>query len=409
MRTMVAVVMVLVAWRAEASCISAIGACFCDGSSAAVLATESVDGGVAVLRVETATSGLDAGAQLTLATEPGEAVGSRWFFTTLRRSPIDGGTVQCPFLPGAAVSVELALQAASTPSTCAQTLAAKGIAEPAATPVGARPRRCSASASRWRSCCVGVAHAESAATRTRRRTGHETAGQPAEDRGPLGAGISAESGLPTFRDVNGLWREHSWSEVASPEGWARNPQLILDFFDARRAQAWVATPNAAHLAIASLERRFEVVVIAQNVDELHERAGSSCVLHVHGNNAWARRSTTPSSRYRLDGRPLRLGETCADGSQLRPDVVWFGEPVPLVDECRRHVATAAKVLVVGTSLTVFPVAALCKVARGRAEKVIVSLELERRPWGYTVLRGPATALVPPLVARWLRATPPGTS
>ena len=220
-----------------------------------------------------------------------------------------------------------------------------------------------------------------------------------------GAGISAESGLSTFRDANGLWDKFTWQEVASPEGWELRPEAVLAFYNARRQQAWDAMPNAAHFAIASLEAAFEVVVVTQNVDGLHERAGSSNVLHVHGQIAYARGTSAARKRYRIEGAPIAMGQLCEDGTQLRPDIVWFGEEVEHFNEARMHVATAAKVLVVGTSLSVFPAASLATHARGRAEKIVVSLEVDELPFGFKFLRGKATKLVPGLVARWLRQGP----
>jgi NAD-dependent deacetylase len=216
-----------------------------------------------------------------------------------------------------------------------------------------------------------------------------------------GSGISAESGLPTFRNAAGLWNSYSWQEVSSPEGWVARPQAVLDFYNERRRQAWAALPNAAHTAIASLERRFEVVVITQNVDELHERAGSSCVIHVHGRIAFARGTSAAAKRYRVDAESISLGQLCEDGTQLRPDVVWFGEDIEHYDEAKAHVATAAKVLIVGTSLSVFPAASLAKLARGRAEKVLVALDVQKVPYGFKFLRGKAGSVVPAIVDKWL--------
>ena len=217
-----------------------------------------------------------------------------------------------------------------------------------------------------------------------------------------GSGVSAESGLPTFRDSNGLWKTFSWQEVASPEGWKARPEAVLDFYNERRKQAWDAKPNAAHLAIASLEASFEVVVITQNVDELHERAGSSRVIHVHGQLAFARGTSGSPKRYRIDAAPIAVGQLCEEGTQLRPDIVWFGEEIEHFEEARMHVATASKVLVVGTSLSVFPAASLAKVARGRAEKVVVSLEVDKVPYGFSFLRGKAAIVIPSLASQWLR-------
>jgi NAD-dependent deacetylase len=217
-----------------------------------------------------------------------------------------------------------------------------------------------------------------------------------------GSGISAESGLPTFRDSNGLWKTYSWQEVASPEGWKLRPEAVLAFYNERRLKAWQAAPNAGHQAIASLEAAYEVVVITQNVDELHERAGSKNVIHVHGELAYARGTSEARKRYRIDGSPISLGQLCEDGTQLRPDIVWFGEEMEFFEEARLHVATAARVLVVGTSLSVFPAASLVKAARGRAQKVLVSLEVEKPPYGFTFLRGKATEVLPTLAAKWIK-------
>ena len=215
-----------------------------------------------------------------------------------------------------------------------------------------------------------------------------------------GSGLSAESGLPTFRDAAGLWKQHSWIELASPDGWRRDPEVVLAFYNERRASAWAAQPNAAHLAIASLERRFEVVVITQNVDALHERAGSSRVLHVHGELAFARGTGPSRRRYRIEGAPIEPGSTCDEGTQLRPDIVWFGEETQFMEQAREHVATADKLLVVGTSLSVYPAAGLVDAAREDADKVLNALEMDSIPAGFEFLPGPATRVVPRIVARW---------
>jgi NAD-dependent deacetylase len=218
-----------------------------------------------------------------------------------------------------------------------------------------------------------------------------------------GSGLSAESGLPTFRDAAGLWRQYSWIELASPEGWAKQPELVLAFYNERRAKAWAAQPNAAHLAIASLERKFDVVVITQNVDNLHERAGSKHVLHVHGELCFARGTGRSRKRYRIDGAPIELGQKCEEGTQLRPDIVWFGEETQHMGEAGERVAAADKVLVVGTSLSVYPAASLVEYARPDAEKVLNSLEMESVPAGFEFRPGRATEVVPQLTARWLEA------
>jgi NAD-dependent deacetylase len=215
-----------------------------------------------------------------------------------------------------------------------------------------------------------------------------------------GSGLSAESGLPTFRDAAGLWRQYSWVELASPQGWAKQPELVLAFYNERRAKAWGAQPNAAHLAIASLEQKFDVVVITQNVDNLHERGGSKHVLHVHGELCFARGTGRSRKRYRIDGAPIELGQKCEEGTQLRPDIVWFGEETQHMEEAAEHVANADKVLVVGTSLSVYPAASLVEYARADAEKVLNSLEMESLPAGFEFLPGRATAVVPEVARRW---------
>jgi NAD-dependent deacetylase len=173
-----------------------------------------------------------------------------------------------------------------------------------------------------------------------------------------GAGISAESGLATFRGSDGLWEGHRIEDVATPEGWAANPELVLEFYNQRRAAARAAQPNAGHLALAALEREFEVVVVTQNVDDLHERAGSSHIIHLHGKLLEARSSRFEHLVYPMDTDRIELGELCAKGHQLRPNIVWFGEAVPLMEQAMEETATADIFLVVGTSLQVYPAAGL---------------------------------------------------
>lgn len=216
-----------------------------------------------------------------------------------------------------------------------------------------------------------------------------------------GAGVSAESGLPTFRDADGLWRNHDWRELASPEGWRKHPELVLEFYNERRARAAEAQPNAAHRAIAELESKYDVVVVTQNVDDLHERGGSTQVVHLHGQLAWARGTSPRRLRRRIDAAPIHLGDLCEDGTQLRPDIVWFGEDVPMMEIAARHVSEADKVLVVGTSLSVYPAASLTRYAGATAEKVVCAFEVDDLPWGFRMLRGPATEIVPALVREWL--------
>ena len=173
-----------------------------------------------------------------------------------------------------------------------------------------------------------------------------------------GAGISAESGIATFRDANGLWEGHDVMEVASPQGWRKNPDLVLDFYNQRRKNAHSAQPNAGHIALSELEKDFDVRIITQNVDNLHERAGSSNVLHLHGKLFESRSTLDPTLIYPVEGWELKKGDKCARGSQLRPNIVWFGEPVPMIDRAIEETMQADIFLVVGTSLVVYPAAGL---------------------------------------------------
>lgn len=172
-----------------------------------------------------------------------------------------------------------------------------------------------------------------------------------------GAGMSQESGISTFRDSNGLWENHSIEEVASPQGFFNNPKLVLDFYNARRKQLFDVVPNKAHELIAQLENDYEVAVITQNVDDLHERAGSSNVLHLHGELRKVRSVTNKNLVYNWDN-DLNLGDKCEEGNQLRPHIVWFGEEVPEIENALRIVKQADLLVVVGTSLQVYPAAGL---------------------------------------------------
>lgn len=173
-----------------------------------------------------------------------------------------------------------------------------------------------------------------------------------------GAGISAESGLKTFRDAGGLWEGYNVYEVATPEAWQANPELVQRFYNERRKQASEAQPNAAHFALAKLEQFFDVYIITQNVDDLHERAGSEQVIHLHGELKKARSSWNPNLIYPIEGWELKMGETCDEGSQLRPHIVWFGEAVPAMDEAMNICIQADVFVIIGTSLQVYPAAGL---------------------------------------------------
>jgi NAD-dependent deacetylase len=186
-----------------------------------------------------------------------------------------------------------------------------------------------------------------------------------------GAGVSAESGIKTFRDSGGLWEGHDVMEVASPEGWRRNQALVQDFYNQRRKQAIDSQPNRAHLILASLEEFFAVDIITQNVDDLHERAGSTKVLHLHGELSKARSSVDPSLVYDLDHWEIKAGELCEKGSQLRPHIVWFGEEVPMMISAINLAKKADFFLVIGTSLQVYPAAGLVDYVPNHAELFVV--------------------------------------
>ncbi len=173
-----------------------------------------------------------------------------------------------------------------------------------------------------------------------------------------GSGISAESGLRTFREMGGLWEEYDVHEVASPQAWSADMDLVLRFYNERRKQLLNAKPNAGHTGLAELEKDFDVEIITQNVDDLHERAGSSKVLHLHGELKKVRSTLDPSLVYELDGWELKKGDTCEKGAQLRPHIVWFGEAVPLIEDAVEITQRADAFAVIGTSLLVYPAAGL---------------------------------------------------
>ena len=178
-----------------------------------------------------------------------------------------------------------------------------------------------------------------------------------------GAGISAESGLKTFRDAEGLWEGHDVTDVASPEGWDKNRALVLDFYNQRRKQALTAKPNPGHIALVDLEKHFDVTIVTQNVDNLHEKAGSSKVMHLHGQLFQSRSTLDPSLVYEMNGWELNEGDKCEKGSQLRPNIVWFGEMVPMMDQAIHEAQNADIFMVVGTSLLVYPAAGLVNYAK----------------------------------------------
>lgn len=214
-----------------------------------------------------------------------------------------------------------------------------------------------------------------------------------------GAGISAESGITTFRDANGLWENHSIEEVATPQAWQRNPELVLEFYNQRRKQLYTVEPNVAHLAITKLETQFDVQVITQNVDDLHERAGNTNVLHLHGQLKQVRSTGYPYQVYDLDGWELLLGDKCEDGHQLRPHIVWFGEDVPNLPVAAQLVSETDAVIIVGTSLNVYPAASLYQYARPDAPIWIIDPKANELvyPDSITPINEKAGAALPRLV------------
>ena len=186
-----------------------------------------------------------------------------------------------------------------------------------------------------------------------------------------GAGISAESGIKTFRDSGGLWEGHRVEDVATPEGWRRNPEMVLEFYNQRRRQAVDVKPNRGHEILVDLEQQFDVTIITQNVDNLHEREGSSKVIHLHGSLFESRSTKNPALIYPIVGWELKWGDVCELGSQLRPNIVWFGEAVPMI-EVAADIASGADVfLVVGTSMVVYPAAGLIDYVPDRVKKYVV--------------------------------------
>jgi len=186
-----------------------------------------------------------------------------------------------------------------------------------------------------------------------------------------GAGISAESGIATFRDAGGLWEGYRVEDVATPEAWRRNQELVLDFYNQRRKKALDVKPNRGHEILAELEKNFEVTIITQNVDNLHERAGSSHVLHLHGSLFESRSTKNPALVYPVKGSELNMGDVCELGSQLRPNIVWFGEAVPMMEVAADIASNADIFLVVGTSMVVYPAAGLIDYVPDRVKKYII--------------------------------------
>jgi NAD-dependent deacetylase len=186
-----------------------------------------------------------------------------------------------------------------------------------------------------------------------------------------GAGMSAESGLRTFREMGGLWEEHDVYEVASPGGWQRDRSMVLRFYNERRKQLLETHPNQGHLDLVKLEKDYEVWIVTQNVDDLHERAGSTHILHLHGELRKSRSTADPDLVYDIEGWELKEGDLCEEGSQLRPHVVWFGEAVPAIEEAARVVSQADIFVIIGTSMNVYPAAGLINYAPTHAPIYII--------------------------------------
>jgi NAD-dependent deacetylase len=214
-----------------------------------------------------------------------------------------------------------------------------------------------------------------------------------------GAGISAESGIQTFRGQDGLWEGHRIEDVASPDGWRRNRELVLDFYNKRRRQLLEVEPNAGHKALVDLEQKYDVTIITQNVDDLHERAGSSNVVHLHGELFKVRSSLDESLVYEWK-KDLVTGDKCEKGSQLRPHIVWFGEMVPMIEIAQQIAAQADIFIVIGTSLVVYPAAGLLHYAPADSRKFLIDPYADNLGASVPNLRtiaAPATKGVPEVV------------
>lgn len=214
-----------------------------------------------------------------------------------------------------------------------------------------------------------------------------------------GAGISAESGLKTFRDSNGLWEEYNVEEVASYNGWVRNPGLVMEFYNKRRSQLSEVQPNVAHTALALLENKFDVHIITQNVDDLHERAGSTTITHLHGELTKVRSLKYPELIYSIGYKDIKLGDLCEKGEQLRPHIVWFGEAVPLIEYAAQIVEQADILLIIGTSLQVYPAAGLIHYASRKCKVYLIDPQAEDYYGNSSiiVMKEKAGIAVPPLV------------
>lgn len=217
-----------------------------------------------------------------------------------------------------------------------------------------------------------------------------------------GAGISAESGLGTFRDSGGLWENYKIEEVATWEAWTRNPALVLDFYNMRRKQTLNADPNPAHFCLAELETYYDVHIITQNIDDLHERAGSTHVIHLHGEILKGKSVLNDEHTFQLKEENIQLGDIAEDGGQIRPHVVWFGEAVPKMLEAESIVEMADIFIVVGTSLNVYPAANLIYHCPLKCEKYLIDPNDVANSQEFTILKGSASVELPKLTASLIR-------
>ena len=211
-----------------------------------------------------------------------------------------------------------------------------------------------------------------------------------------GAGISAESGLGTFRDSGGLWEQFKIEDVATPEAFERNPELVLNFYNLRREQLLESKPNAAHISLNKLSEKYNLHIITQNIDDLHERSGSKNILHLHGKLMESKSSIDDSLIYPIEGVNLKIGDLCENGSQLRPNVVWFGEAVPKMINAISITKKADIFIIIGTSLNVYPAASLLHYTDNAKRIILIDLKAEQKK-GVEVIKGKATIEVPRLV------------
>jgi len=218
-----------------------------------------------------------------------------------------------------------------------------------------------------------------------------------------GAGVSAESGIKTFRDSDGLWNTHRFEDLATPQAWEKDPELVLEFYNARRKQMLEVSPNEAHFALVRLEEKFDVEIVTQNVDDLHERAGSTKILHLHGELKKSRSTVDPNLIYEINGWELKWGDKCSKGSQLRPHIVWFGESVDELYNAIEIVKTADLMLVIGTSLVVYPAAGLIQYTRPGIPKYLIDPGAPRYSpeKNLTFINEKAAKAVPELVSKLL--------